>query len=47
MSWSESAAVGVRSDVHGHPHFHLLLFPLLARVLLLVLGDTSALSGLR
>jgi hypothetical protein len=40
--------VGVRSNEQGHPHFHLLLLAvLLALVLLLVLGDTSALSGLR
>jgi hypothetical protein len=39
--------VGVRSNEQGHPHFHLLLFALqLALVLVLLLGDTSALSGL-
>ncbi len=39
--------VGVRSKEHGQPHFHLLLFALLlAVVLVLLLGDTSTLSGL-
>lgn len=40
--------VGPRKNVHGSSHFHLLLLALLlALVLLLVVGDASALSGLR
>lgn len=40
--------VGLRNKVHGSSHFHLLLLALLlALVLLLVLGDASALGGLR
>lgn len=40
--------VGVGNNVHGSSHFHLLLLALLlALVLLLVLGDASALGGLR
>jgi hypothetical protein len=39
--------VGLRNNLHGSSHFYLLLLaPLLALVLLLV-GDASALSGLR
>lgn len=40
--------VGLRQNAHGSSHVHLLLLALLlALALLLVLGDASALSGLR
>jgi hypothetical protein len=40
--------VGVRNNLHRNPHFRLLLVALhLALLLVLLLGNTSALSGLR
>jgi hypothetical protein len=38
----------MRHELHGSSHLHLLVLALLlALALLLVVGDTSALSGLR